>query len=249
MQNKNVGYVYITTNNINGKKYIGKRSSPEFDNNYFGSGKLIKRAIKKYGKENFSCNVLRWCQTEDELNQYEKFYIAKFDAQKSNMFYNISSGGDWGDVTKGMSKEEYEEWKRKISPIGRHHSEETKAKMSAARKGIIFSPSTIEKMRKNNIGEKNNMYGTKWSEERKNKFSEIVSKPVKATLPNGEEISFGSVKACGDYFVKNYNVSKYIVKKLLRDKSPLNLPKREKNHYPNVFLLNGLKIQYLEKLQ
>lgn len=44
-------YIYLTTNTINGKKYIGMCTRD--DDWYFGSGKLIKSAIKKYGKENF----------------------------------------------------------------------------------------------------------------------------------------------------------------------------------------------------
>lgn len=110
------GYIYITTNLINGKKYIGKRSKPEFDKNYIGSGKLLKRAIKKYGKENFRCEIIKWCNTENELNLSEKYYIQKYDAQRNSMFYNISSGGDWGDITKGMNAEEYAIWKQKNQP-------------------------------------------------------------------------------------------------------------------------------------
>lgn len=107
------GYVYITTNLVNGKRYIGKRSLPEFDVNYLGSGKLLKRAIKKYGKDNFKCEVIKWCETEEELNNSERYYIKEYNAQKSDMFYNISEGGDWGNVTNGMTKEEYEAWKSK----------------------------------------------------------------------------------------------------------------------------------------
>ena len=52
------GYIYKTTNLINGKIYVGKRQSSTFDENYYGSGKYFKRALKKYGKSNFSREVL-----------------------------------------------------------------------------------------------------------------------------------------------------------------------------------------------
>ncbi len=46
------GYIYLTTNLINKKKYVGQHKSSKFDERYKGSGKLIKKAFKKYGKEN-----------------------------------------------------------------------------------------------------------------------------------------------------------------------------------------------------
>ena len=240
------GYVYITTNLINGKKYIGKRSLPEFDTKYLGSGKLLKRAIKKYGRENFKCEVIKWCETEEDLNNSERYYIKQYNAQKNNMFYNISEGGDWGNVTRGMTTEEYEEWKRKINPRGRHHSEETKKKISEARTGIKYSEKTIQKMRENNLGKNNPMYGTKWTKERKINQSKKYYKPVIAILPDSTEVKFESVTICKEYFKKNYNISSYTIKKLLRSNESLNLPYRERNHYPDVYKMNGLRIKYIE---
>lgn len=43
------GYIYITTNLTNNKKYIGKHASSKFDENYKGSGKRLWNAINKYG--------------------------------------------------------------------------------------------------------------------------------------------------------------------------------------------------------
>ena len=43
------GYIYVTTNLINGRKYIGQHAKPEFDESYYGSGTALKPAIKKYG--------------------------------------------------------------------------------------------------------------------------------------------------------------------------------------------------------
>ena len=220
---------------------------PEFDTRYLGSGKLLKRAVKKYGKENFKCDVIKWCETEEELNKAERYYIKQYNAQKDDMFYNISEGGDWGNVTNGMTQKEYENWKRKISPLGRHHSEETKKKISQARIGIQFSEETIQKMRENNIGKNNPMYGIKWTEERRKNQSKKLYKSVIATLPNGNKIKFESVSKCKEYFKDAYNISSYTVKKLLHDKKELNLPDRERNRYPNVYKMNGLRIEYTDK--
>ena len=71
-----VGYIYKTTNLINGKIYIGQHrvNNDVIDKNYFGSGKLLLEAIKKYGKENFKCEIIEWCESEKSLSEkaYEK---------------------------------------------------------------------------------------------------------------------------------------------------------------------------------
>ena len=75
-----VGCIYLTTNLVNGKKYIGKRQSSVFDVRYKGSGKYLKNAINKYGWDNFSCEVLEWCETIEDLVNAEKRYIAESNA-------------------------------------------------------------------------------------------------------------------------------------------------------------------------
>ena len=70
------GYIYLTINLINGKKYIGQHKG-EFDKNYLGSGKLIRRAIKKYGKDNFVVSILEYASNSQRLNELEIDYISK----------------------------------------------------------------------------------------------------------------------------------------------------------------------------
>ena len=64
------GYIYETTNLINGKKYIGQHRG-SFDKEYKGSGTLLRRAIKKYGKENFEVKLLEECNNQIHLNERE----------------------------------------------------------------------------------------------------------------------------------------------------------------------------------
>lgn len=86
--------VYCTTNLINGKKYIGR----DLNNNpkYLGSGKLFRAAVKKYGKENFEKEILCYAKSNKDLNELEKYYINYYNADKSDLFYNIALGGEGG---------------------------------------------------------------------------------------------------------------------------------------------------------
>jgi len=71
------GYIYKTTNLKNGKIYIGKHKyNPEepFET-YLGSGTILRRALKKYGKENFSKEILRWCSNFEEMCQKERYWV------------------------------------------------------------------------------------------------------------------------------------------------------------------------------
>ena len=61
-------YIYMTTNNITGMKYIGKHYG-ELDNSYLGSGTILKRAIPKYGKENFTKSILVISDNGEQNNE------------------------------------------------------------------------------------------------------------------------------------------------------------------------------------
>lgn len=86
--------IYKTTNNINGKIYVGKdeKNNPE----YYGSGLLLNRAIKKYGKNNFTKEILEVCKSREELNEREIFWIKELNATIDG--YNIALGGSGGDT-------------------------------------------------------------------------------------------------------------------------------------------------------
>ena len=59
MKNTNdYGFIYITTNNVNGKKYIGQKKYYGNHEVYIGSGVELKNAINKYGKENFTREII-----------------------------------------------------------------------------------------------------------------------------------------------------------------------------------------------
>ena len=113
MKDEYYGFVYLTTNKINGKRYIGQRyyDTKEKWKLYLGSGKILKDAIKKYGRDNFTVEILENCKTKEILNEKEKYWIKKYNAIFDDSFYNIALGGDGGDVIAGYSEERRNELK------------------------------------------------------------------------------------------------------------------------------------------
>lgn len=88
-------FLYKTTNLLNGKYYIGKHKTRNLSDGYVGSGKLLKRAIEKYGIENFQFEVIEWFDSETMMNQREKELVTEeFCSQDDN--YNLCVGGHGG---------------------------------------------------------------------------------------------------------------------------------------------------------
>lgn len=131
-------YIYKITNNINGKIYVGKRKSPEgkrpLEDSYMGSGIRLFEAYNKYGKENFSKDILEEGFPEEFSNEKEKFWIAKLNSTDPEVGYNLTFGGDGGDLTSLLTEEERLSWIKKSHshPV----SEETKRKQSDSMKRV-----------------------------------------------------------------------------------------------------------------
>jgi group I intron endonuclease len=83
--------IYKTTNKINGKIYIGQTKRNWIG--YLGSGRVLSKAISKYGKENFEREVLCECETQDELDEMEKYWIKKLNSTNRDIGYNVEDGG------------------------------------------------------------------------------------------------------------------------------------------------------------
>jgi hypothetical protein len=87
-------FVYKTINKLNDMFYIGMHVGSVNDG-YLGSGTWLKRAIAKYGKENFHRIIIEECDTFEELAKKEIYWIALFkDFYGKEMLYNIVDGGE-----------------------------------------------------------------------------------------------------------------------------------------------------------
>jgi group I intron endonuclease len=127
--------VYITTNLVNGKQYIGRDMYN--DPKYLGSGKLLNKAIKKYGRENFKKEILQECDTLNELKLAEDHWIKFHDAANNNNFYNILDGSTGGDSLSNHPNLEIIKEKIRTARTKQiiNHSEETKKKIADAQRG------------------------------------------------------------------------------------------------------------------
>lgn len=152
--------VYKTTNVVNNKIYIGVHSTEDIEDGYLGSGKLLHKAIVKYGKSNFTREIIKLCDSRDEALELERLLVDKEFLKREDV-YNLVIGGPRGNHNYSTSEETKkkiseankgkpvsEETKRKISETltgrpspqkGTKHSDESKAKMSLASKGRTLS--------------------------------------------------------------------------------------------------------------
>jgi hypothetical protein len=84
--------VYKTTNNVNGRTYVGVHKTKNIDDAYLGSGTLIRRAVKKYGRENFSKVILAVFDNPDDMFFMEELLVNETTLQE-NKSYNLVRGG------------------------------------------------------------------------------------------------------------------------------------------------------------
>ncbi len=152
-------YIYKTTCLINGKIYIGQSSKiSETTKFYYGSGVSFCLAIKKYNKKNFLKEILKDdIQTQQLLDTWEMIFIKKFNSCDDKIGYNIMPGTTNGFGNSYSSPMLIESVRKKMfgknhPMFGKHHSIETKKKMSDS----------------NSLkGEKYPMFGKKISEKHK----------------------------------------------------------------------------------
>jgi len=200
--------IYKTINLINGRFYVGQdlNNNP----NYIGSGKILKQAINKYGKDNFKKEILEICYSKEHLNEREIYWIDKLNARERNIGYNISSGGVYGDTISTHPNRE--EIKKKISKSnkGKKRSLETRKKLSKSLMGHIVTEETKLKMsktrkEKNYKPSKKNIEKTiKRLKENHSGVNNINAKTFYLISPNGKEYT-----TCGNLptFCKENNIN------------------------------------------
>jgi group I intron endonuclease len=175
--------IYIIRNNINNKIYIGQTTMPiekRFAYHVKPSNRciLLKKAIAKYGKENFTIHLLTIVFNKELADKLEIFYIKKFLSNKGNG-YNICKGG-----------QNPPSWK------GKHHSKKTIEKLSSIRGkkhpnfGRKQSEEEKNKRRKSLTGSNNPCFGKLRSDSFKIKVS---NSKLKKSIDNIANFKSGCV--------------------------------------------------------
>ena len=150
---KELWKIYVVTNLVNGKKYVGRT---RYDNdNYYGSGDLVKKAVRKYGKKNFSKVYVDSTLGSNEANKLEVEWILKEDSLIPNG-YNLllhGYGGNMSESQKDIIKKSVKsQWD---DPNSIFNSEEYRKRLSDAARNRTWSDETKEKIRQSKLGSNN----------------------------------------------------------------------------------------------
>lgn len=183
-----MGYIYKITNIRNNKIYIGQtndckrrwaehRCLAHTNHNYKSA---LYAAMRKYGNKSFTFEVIEEC-ADDKMSERERFWIQHLNSMVPNG-YNMTPGGE---TLYGEHNPFY----------GKHHSEHTKALISAKNTGRKYTPEELERCRQRNAGRKNPFYAHSHTPESlakqrataiKNGTYEKFSQRMKENNPNAD---------------------------------------------------------------
>ena len=186
-------FIYKTTCQVNGKYYYGMHSTDNLEDGYIGSGTRLWHSIKKHGRENFTIEILEFCDDRESLKKREAELITE-DMLNDPMCMNLTLGGHGGwEIVHRLLRDDPE--------FKREHSKAL-SKAHQYRKGVLFNgkrcnwsncchtESSKKKISDANklsqAGERNSQFGRYWCHN-------PISGEVKR-LNRGEEIPLGWLK-------------------------------------------------------
>ncbi|MBQ4495368.1 MAG: GIY-YIG nuclease family protein [Selenomonadaceae bacterium] len=250
------GVVYLIWNKINGKKYVGQTIT--FDkriNEHKYGDQYIDRAIKKYGWENFRCGVIKSCASKAEMDYWEKYFIVALHS-KTPYGYNCTDGGEGtiglectpehraklsvafsGEKNPFFGKHHTDETRAKISAKkkGTHHTDETRAKMSKTHKGKHLTDETRAKMSAKKKGiPKSPEHRAKLAEASRDNKNCLGRRHTKEELAKMSAASRGNKNWLGKHHTKESRAKMSAVPKSLEMRIKLSAAKRSSSPYKNL---------------
>lgn len=227
---KKFHFIYVTTNLINGKIYVGQHSTNDLNDNYLGSGKMLQQSIKKYGKSNFKREILNICSI-NIVDKLEEFWIKELDSVKNgyNIYYTsypVLRGED--NPMFGLLGE--------LNPlfgrVGRKHTEEENKNHSIKMSGEgnpmfnkTHSEESIELMREAATGRT-------MSKENK----ELTSKRFKG-IPKSQEYKDSVSGENNHFYGKNH--TKETIELISKNRSGIPMSEQQKEYYRIIFSGEG----------
>lgn len=216
--------VYKITNKVNGKCYIGqtiKSLEERMIQHVTRVGRkkpvstYLHKAMKGHGVENFKAEILCECNTKEEMNEKEAYYITYFDTFfMKGKGYNMTYGGE--------------------GSIGYKPTNETCEKISInTRLGI--SPEECKKRSERMIGKRNPTYGRKRTDEEK----ELMSKNRQGKLTGKDNPAY---KSAPDYLITFPDGHQEIIKGLRTFCRDNGLSRYIMNHKPKTIGYNVKKL-------
>lgn len=175
---KKYHFIYKTTCLVTNKYYYGMHSTDDLEDGYLGSGKYLWRSLNKHGKDNHKIERLEFFNTREKLRKREEEIINEdllndpfcmnltiggrgFYDEKHMMKCSLAGAKKGGEsagkiIGERMKDPNYQiDKKKKFSDaghewwIGKHHTLESKKKMSLSQQG-------------KQKGEKNSQFGKCW---------------------------------------------------------------------------------------
>ena len=150
------GVIYLITNLLNGMKYVGQttRTVEERFYEHKRENFYLGKAIRKYGEENFNIEVIEECETFEQLNEREIFWISYLKCKQPNG-YNLTDGGKGiNGITEEARIKKSKEMMGNKYALGYHHSDKTRKKMSVAHTGKKFTDEHRANLSAANMGHK-----------------------------------------------------------------------------------------------
>lgn len=215
--------IYKITNLVNDKAYIGqtvRKLWERLKEHRKSKNTAIGKAFKKYGKESFKIEILANCQSIEELNEKEIYFINKFNTLAPNG-YNLAIGGENSLPTKDTKRKMSKKKKGSNHPLfGTHRSQETKDAISRGRIGLIVSDETKAKISASNSGKPKtkghsrkiagSLKGKSKSKNHRSNIAKALGIKVKCNETNQK---FDSIKEAAHFMGVNPNAIKWSLSK------------------------------------
>jgi group I intron endonuclease len=173
------GVVYLLTNLVNGKHYIGQTVNYAARMRFHSNSNLKNRlscAIRSHGWINFSREILGHADDQGSLDNLEKLWIIVTNA--INVGYNLKGGGANGK-----------------------HSKETLLKMSKAHEGRVYSRKAVDAMRTANLGKPKSAHVRK-NLDRNGTTASLLTRKKLSMAKKGTKRSHESIEKCRQSMIK-----------------------------------------------